>query len=78
MLPMHASGTSMNQTHAAASQPGGHPKQAQHLLLIEDLPHCTDAQQRQKLIELLSKQSFPYLLSEVKGLIPLTRCTTIV
>ena len=56
ILPMHALGTGTHQEHAAASQDLRQTPQAEHLLLIEDLPHCTDAQQRQKLIELLSKR----------------------
>lgn len=56
MLPMCPLGSSTKQHHAAAGQATGRRKQAQHLLLIEDLPHCADTQQRQKLVELLSKQ----------------------
>ena len=77
MLPMHALGTSKQQKYAAARQPLGQTTQAQHLLLIEDLPHCIDAQQRQRLIELLSKQSFARLISVVMTLTTTTSCMII-
>lgn len=55
VLPMHSLSSKAQQPHLAKEKATQRTERVQHVLLIEDLPHCADTQQRLKLGELLSK-----------------------
>lgn len=62
MLPLHSTTTGVSSHVGGAVIEAAHagttttqPAAAQHILLIEDLPFCADAQQQQKLTAMLGR-----------------------